>query len=269
MPTSAARDEQATAHASGEETSDRAGEDADEEDEAAREPCGGRRHALALEERDDPVPRDHGEAERRSLQDADRQERSVAKHPRAGVADAREAGRKERRDGGENREERCAPVRRTPARRVREGRHDHEREPAARHRRAAVEALERGASATCPDEVEPGDEGGARADSDHGATEERELDAGIDEQDPVADDRGGDRDEGDALRSVPVRAAPGRQLHGEVRDEQRGRQEPDGRERDAVVLGERVGDGADVRDVPGQAATDGESRDDADRAILR
>ena len=158
------------------------------------------------------------------MQDADRQERAVAKHPRTGVAHAREAGREERRDGSQNREERRAPVRRTPARRVREGGNHHEREPAAGHRRAAVEALERGASTTCPNEVEPGDERGARADPDHGATQQRELDAGIDEQDPVADDRSGDRDESHPLRSVPVCAAPGRQLHGEVRDEQRGRQ---------------------------------------------
>ena len=61
------------------------------------------------------------------------------------------------------------------------------------------------------------------------------------------------------MRAEPIGAAPGGKLHGEVRDEERGRQEPDGGERDVVVVCERIGDGADVRDVPGQAATDGET----------
>jgi hypothetical protein len=48
-----------------------------------------------------------------------------------------------------------------------------------------------------------------------------------------------------------------------MRDEQRRREEPDRGERDVVVVGERIGDRADVRDVPGQAAADREPGDDA------
>jgi hypothetical protein len=46
-------------------------------------------------------------------------------------------------------------------------------------------------------------------------------------------------------------------------DEEGCRQEPDRRERGAVVLGERIGDGSDVRDVPRQAAADREPGGDA------
>ena len=256
-------DEHAATHATGEHASQRAGEDADEEDEPAGEPrrCG--RHALALEQRYDPVSRDHCESERRRLQDADRQEFAIAEQPVAGMADARKAGGHERRDGSEDREQRGAPVGRTPARRVGESRHHHQREPAARHRRAAVEALQCRPTAAGPYEVETCDECRARPDSDDGTAQQRELDAFVEEQDPVAHDRGSDRRESDALRPVSIRATPGRKLYGQVRHEERGRQETDRRERHAVMVGERIGDRADVGDVPGQAAADRESCDDA------
>jgi hypothetical protein len=48
-----------------------------------------------------------------------------------------------------------------------------------------------------------------------------------------------------------------------VRDEERCREEADDRERHAVVLGEGVGDRADVGDVPREQPADGEARDDA------
>ena len=56
------------------------------------------------------------------------------------------------------------------------------------------------------------------------------LDALVEEQDPVAHDRGSDGRESDALRPVSIRATPGRKLYGQVRHEQRGRQETDRRE---------------------------------------
>jgi hypothetical protein len=43
-----------------------------------------------------------------------------------------------------------------------------------------------------------------------------------------------------------------------MRQEERRREQADDRERAAVGVRERVGDSADVRDVPGQAAADGE-----------
>ena len=89
--------------------------------------------------------------------------------------------------------------------------------------------------------------------------------ARIDEKDHVAGHSRGDREQSDALRAEAIGAAAGRQLDGEERDEERGREEADGRERDAVVAGERIGDGSDVRDVPGQAGADGEPRDDSTR----
>jgi hypothetical protein len=61
------------------------------------------------------------------------------------------------------------------------------------------------------------------------------------------------------LRADAVGAPARGELNGEVRDEQRGRQEADRREGDVVVVRERVSDGADVRDVPRQAAADREA----------
>jgi hypothetical protein len=48
-----------------------------------------------------------------------------------------------------------------------------------------------------------------------------------------------------------------------VRDEERRRQQTDRGERDAVVLRERVGNRADVGDVPRQESADDEPGDDA------
>jgi hypothetical protein len=47
-----------------------------------------------------------------------------------------------------------------------------------------------------------------------------------------------------------------------VGDEQRGREEADRRKRSGVRVRERIGDGTDVRDVPGEEAPDDEPRDD-------
>ena len=78
---------------------------------------------------------------------------------------------------------------RAPARRVGQRRHDHEREPAAGHGRAAVEALQRRPAASGAHEVEPGDERGARAEADDRPSDERELEARVDEQDGVPERR--------------------------------------------------------------------------------
>ena len=50
-------------------------------------------------------------------------------------------------------------------------------------------------------------------------------------------------------RTALVDEPPAGNLHHEVRDEQRGRQEPDEGEPDAVRLGEHVGGRSDVRDI--------------------
>ena len=81
--------------------------------------------------------------------------------------------------------------------------------------------------------------------------------------------RRGDRER--ARRSCPVAvgAATGGELRGEMRDEERRRQQADRRERDAVVLGQRIGDRADVRHVPREAAADCEPGDDPDAGSER
>jgi hypothetical protein len=48
-----------------------------------------------------------------------------------------------------------------------------------------------------------------------------------------------------------------------MRDEERGREQADHDEGNVVVGGQRIGDGAGVRDVPREASTDGEARCDA------
>ena len=125
-----------------------------------------------------------------------------------------------RRDRREHGQERRAPVGRPPARRVREGGDDHQREPAAGHRRSAVEALEGGAASCGAHEVESGDERGARTDADDGAREQRELQPRVEQEQAIAHDGGCDRNEGDPLRAHAVGGPTGRELHGEVRDEQ-------------------------------------------------
>ena len=169
----------------------------------------------------------------------------------------------ERGERGEDGEHRGRPVRRPPARRVREWRHDHEREPAPGHRRAAVEALQRGAAASGAHEVEPGDESRARAEPDDGASEEGELEARVQEQDEIPEHACEHREQRDALGAEAVGSAAGRKLDGEVCDEQGGGEQAHSGDRDAVVLGQRIGGRADVRDVPGEAAADREPRRDS------
>jgi hypothetical protein len=48
-----------------------------------------------------------------------------------------------------------------------------------------------------------------------------------------------------------------------MRDEERRREQTDGRDGDAVVIGQRIGCRADVRDVPREAPADGEPGDDS------
>jgi hypothetical protein len=47
-----------------------------------------------------------------------------------------------------------------------------------------------------------------------------------------------------------------------MRHEQRGREQADRGQRDAIGVGERVGDRADIRDVPREKAADDEPGDD-------
>ncbi len=134
--------------------------------------------------------------------------------------------------------------------------------PASDHGRAAVQPLQRRSPASRADEIEPGHEPRSGTDAHDRASEEREPETRVDEKDHIADDSRGDREERDATRAEAIRAAARWQLDREERHEERGREQADCRERDAVVLGEWIGDGADVRDVPGQAGPDGESRGD-------
>ena len=87
---------------------------------------------------------------------------------------------------------------------------------------------------------------------------DRKPGLGRDEQQQVPDDDGAHREEPDVARADPVRRAPARDLDEQVRHEERRREEADDGERDAVGVGERVGDGADVRDVPRHAGAERE-----------
>src|SRR5206468_2043299 len=78
-------DEAPASDSSCEHAAERAREDAHCQDQAPREPCCGRVHALALEQRDDPVPCDYGEPEGRGLERSERKEPAIAKHPLTGM----------------------------------------------------------------------------------------------------------------------------------------------------------------------------------------
>ena len=260
-PTSAAR------RRAGEQPSDRACEDADEEDEPAGEARCGRARSLALEERDDPVPCDDGEPEGRCLQDADRKQACGRGAPSARRARCA-AGRLRRAWGGRRgpRGAARAPVRRTPARRVGERRHDHEREAAPGHRRAAVEALQRGAASTRTDEVEarrrsrrPSRVRRSRARRAR-ARRRRRRGAARFRRPPR-------RSRASATRASPKRSAPRPAGSCTARCVTKSAvvEQADRGERDAVVRGERVGDRADVRDVPRQAPADREAATTRDR----
>ena len=97
--------------------------------------------------------------------------------------DARKANGGDGGDEREKRQESSAPVRRTPARGVGQRRHDHECEPSPDHGRAAVEPLQRSTSSSCADEIEPGHEPRSGTEADDRASEERQPEAGVDEED--------------------------------------------------------------------------------------
>jgi hypothetical protein len=119
----------------------------------------------------------------------------------------------------------------------------------------------------CSHEVEAGHETGTGPDPDEPTGDQRELEAFVQQEDAVPGDSGDDCDKRDPLCADAVGAPAGWNLRGEGRDDESSSQEPDGRQRHVVVLGERVGDGANVRDVPSQAAADCEPGDDAARRV--
>jgi hypothetical protein len=88
-----------------------------------------------------------------------------------------------------------------------------------------------------------------------------------DEQQQVPDDDRGDRQEPDVARADPVRRAPTGDLDEQVRHEERGREQAHDGERDAVGLGQRIRDGADVRDVPRHAGAEGERPRDCESLL--
>ena len=145
------------------------------------------------------------------------------------MSDAREPGRKGGGNGREERKERGAPVGRAPARRVRERRHHHQREPTTHHGRTAVEALEGRTAAGCSHEVEAGHETRTGSDPDDRSGDQRELEALVQQEDAVPGDPGDDCDERDPLRADAVGAPAGRKLRGEGRDDEGSGQEPDSR----------------------------------------
>jgi hypothetical protein len=136
-------------------------------------------------------------SERRCLERAEGKKLTVADDPLRGMADAGKPGCHEHRDRCQEGEQRAAPVRRAPARRIGERGYDHECQAAAGHRRTAEEALKRRSSSTGPHEVEPADERRSRADPDDRARDECKLKAAVDEKQRVAEDARCDGDERD------------------------------------------------------------------------
>jgi hypothetical protein len=111
-------------------------------------------------------------------------------------------------------------------------------------------------STASANEIEPGDESRTGAEPRNRSPDERESEHVVGQEDPVPDEGRRDRRECDGFRPPAVGAVSRGKLHGEVRDEKGRREEADRGEGDVVRDGERVRHGADVRDVPGEAAAD-------------
>lgn len=73
-----------------------------------------------------------------------------------------------------------------------------------------------------------------------------------------------ERGEPERPRTVPVDKLPAGDLHHQVRDEERRRQETDRSEAHAVPIGEHVGGGTDVGDVVADGSADPDAGDGRD-----
>ncbi len=155
---------------------------------------------------------------------------------------------------------------RAPAERRLDGRDDGERDTAAGRREAAVEALGERRPARRADEVAAADEAERRPDSEQSASPERERGLRRDAGEHVSQGHDGETGGADPSRSEPVAQPPRRQLHEHVDEEQDSGEEPDHAERGAVGVGERLGDGAGVGDVPARREADGAAAGDGSTA---
>ncbi len=177
-------------------------DDARGEDEPGRESCSGRTYSLMLEQRHGPVSGDDRETERGRLKQAERDEPGIAQNAIPGVADAWETGRRECRNEGREREEHGAPVRRPPAVGVGQRRHDHEGETATGHGRYRRRRLARSVPPPpARTRSRPATKPAPVAEPDDGSSEQRELEAVVQEEDRVSDDDHADRERGRRARA--------------------------------------------------------------------
>ena len=129
-------------------------------------------------------------------------------------------------------------------------RDDGEGETPARHRAAAEDALRDRPSGRGAHVVAPGDEGNARPEPDQRAKGNAEDGVRRREEQSVARRHDEQGDERHGKGAVAVGEAPARDLHEGMDEKERRGEEPDDAETDPVRVRKRLGDGADVGDVP-------------------
>ena len=141
-------------------------------------------------------------------------------------------------------------------------RDDCEREPAAGEPHPAVEALREGRPARFAHVRAAGDEAQAGADPDQRPGPDRERRLRRDERQAVERNRDDEPDESGAPRAEAIGGASSRDLHREMGDEERRREQPDDREAHVVGVGELRRDRADVGDVPAGGEADRAASED-------
>ena len=193
---------------------------------------------------DDPVADDEAQAERGAVENGEPVEAPVAQDPGGHVelalgpraATIRRRGDQHGEAGDADDERR--PERGTPPEPAVQPRDDCEREPAAGEPHSAVEALREGRPAGFAHVRTAGDEAEAGADPDQRPGDDRERRLRRDERQAVERNRDDEPDERGAPRAEAIGGASSRNLHREMRDEERRREQPDDREAHVVGVGE-------------------------------
>ena len=243
-----------------------------------RDPAGGPRHdpadqrqgarergdAVAVagpgQQGDDPVPGHDADPERARVEEREPVEAAVGEHRRPRASLGRPLRRRDEREQDEHREHEGErrPVRRPP---TRELRHDRDRETGRAEGRAAIKALQTGASSRRTDVVGAADEPGAGAQAHQGARAERDPVVAERQRDQVADRDREQRRDPDAAGAVAVDRPPRRELDRRVDEEHRRGEDPDRGEVHAVGARHPVGDRADVGETPARGEADRERCD--------
>ena len=214
--------------------------------------------ARALEQHNDPV-RDHDvQAERGRMYRDEREQSSRSQRSQRRLLGldlrpvaARTVGRacqernhrNQRHDGGRSK-------RRAPLEGALEDRHDGERYAAHAKVDSAVDSLGQRRADHRAHVVAARDEHDAGSEPKHRTCGHAECERGGDQRDCVHRADQDDAADRDVAGAHAVDQPATRQLHGEVRHKHRCRQQADGCERHSVPVGDSVGYGADVGDLP-------------------